>query len=177
MKNIQRQFDDLKTLLDYPNAQNQERIQEACHRLKQEMPSATVLLNQFLMQSMSGPEMEEEYIRAFDFNPDCALEIGWHLYGENYGRGDFLVKMRDLLKHCGIEESTELPDHLTYVLLALGRLEPHQAQEFAKLYVLPGLKKLVASMEKRETPYRIPLLLIQQVLQENYGEATHEQPA
>ncbi len=44
------------------------------------------------------PSCEELYTRTFDLNPVCALEIGWHLFGEDYERGAFLVRMRDQLR-------------------------------------------------------------------------------
>jgi len=34
---------------------------------------------------------------TFDINPACALEVGWHLFGEDYMRGQFLVRMREEL--------------------------------------------------------------------------------
>lgn len=172
-------FDCLKSLIDYPTQDNHQRLQDACQRIRREFPFAEEPLERFLAEASSRtPEaMEEEYIRVFDFNPDCALEIGWHLYGENYGRGDFLVKMRDLLKHCNIREGVELPDHLTYVLQAFSHLEAHQAKEFCQSYILPGLAKLLPNIEKKETPYQIPLTLIRQILEKKYvarGETDHE---
>ena len=58
-------------------------------------------------------ERQELFIQTFDLSPVCSLEMGWHLFGENYDRGLLLVKMRQLLRLHEIAESTELPDHLT----------------------------------------------------------------
>ena len=32
-------------------------------------------------------QIEETFTRTFDVNPACALEVGWHLFGEEYARG------------------------------------------------------------------------------------------
>ena len=77
------------------------------------------------------PSRQELYVQTFEFNPACTLELGWHLFGENYERGEFLVRMRDLLRRHGIAESTELPDHLTHVLALVGRLDHEEAAELA----------------------------------------------
>ena len=87
-------------------------------------------------------EIEELYTRAFDLNPICALEVGWHLYGEQYERGRFLVRSRDLLASLDIDEAGELPDHLSSMLIALGRLEPEPAAAFAARFLVPALRRM-----------------------------------
>jgi nitrate reductase assembly molybdenum cofactor insertion protein NarJ len=88
------------------------------------------------------PAMQELYVQAFEFNPACTLEIGWHLFGENYERGEFMVRMREQLRRYGIAESTELPDHLTHLLLLISRMDSVEASEVAGQYVLPALGKI-----------------------------------
>ena len=85
---------------------------------------------------------QELYVQTFEFNPACTLEIGWHLFGENYERGEFLVRMREQLRRYGIAESSELPDHLCHVLPLLDRLEPEEAAELVGQFVLPALAKI-----------------------------------
>jgi len=85
---------------------------------------------------------QELYVQSFEFNPACTLEIGWHLFGENYERGEFLVRMREELRRHGILETTELPDHLTHMLLLIDRMEHEEAAELAGLSLLPALAKI-----------------------------------
>jgi nitrate reductase assembly molybdenum cofactor insertion protein NarJ len=82
-----------------------------------------------------------------------ALEIGWHLYGEQYKRGEFLVRMRSLLRRHGIAESLELPDHLSHCLLLLPRLEEREAFQFVRGCLRPGLERIRQGFEP-ENPYR-----------------------
>ena len=67
-------------------------------------------------------ELEETYARTFDINPACALEVGWHLFGEEYARGLFLVRLRGEMREHGVEESSELPDHITHVLALIAAM-------------------------------------------------------
>ncbi|MFN7998461.1 MAG: molecular chaperone TorD family protein [Bryobacteraceae bacterium] len=90
--------------------------------------------------------MQELYVQTFEFNPACTLEIGWHLFGENYERGEFLVRMREQLRRHGIVESSELPDHLCHILPLLDRLDSQEAAELVGQYVLPALGKIKDSL-------------------------------
>lgn len=119
--------------------------------------------------ALSREEFEELYTRTFDINPISSLEIGWHLYGETYERGSFLVKMRQLLKSLEIPESTELPDHLSHVLLALDTLgESNEADELANQYVAPALAKILEGFKEKNNPYEHLLLALQNSIRERH---------
>ncbi len=115
------------------------------------------------------PAMQELYVQTFEFNPACTLEIGWHLFGENYERGEFLVRMREQLRAHGIQESTELPDHLTHLLPLLDRMEPESAAELACDYIIPALQKLKL---EEQNPYYPVLAGIQRALVAEFGQST-----
>lgn len=114
--------------------------------------------------------IEELFTLSFDMNPSCCLEVGWHLYGEDYQRGVFLVNMRQSLAEEGLEETHELPDHLSHCLRLLPRLEPEDAEVFACKYLQPALMKILSAIEQ-DNPYSGVLDLLQQVLEEQYGAA------
>ncbi len=114
------------------------------------------------------PAMQELYIQTFEFNPACTLEIGWHLFGENYERGEFLVRMRDELRRHGIVETTELPDHLTHVLQLIGRMEREEACRLAGEIVLPALDKMQMT---EDNPYRPVFEDIRKKLRADFPDA------
>ena len=116
---------------------------------------APEVVREFLAETatLSRGELEELYPRTFDINPVSSLEVGWHLYGEQYDRGAFLVRMRDALRRAGLEEGTELPDHLTTALRLLARLPEAEASVFAREAVLPALEKMTKGFEDGENPY------------------------
>ena len=47
-----------------------------------------------VVEKVSLSDLQELYTRTFDLNPVCALEVGYHLFGENYKRGEFLANLR-----------------------------------------------------------------------------------
>ncbi len=91
---------------------------------------------------LSAEALQELYVQAFEFNPAATLEVGWHLFGENYERGEFLVRMRGELRRHGISESSELPDHLTHLLPLVARMDRDEAARLAGESLLPALAKI-----------------------------------
>ena len=135
---------ELSALLSYPKAGFRDRFESARKSLAAQAPEAAAALEPFaaLVAASSDTEMEEAFTQTFDLNPACALEIGWHLYGEEYKRGEFLVEMRRLMRRLGVPEDTELPDHLSHVLAVLPLMEREEARELATEKVLPALAKI-----------------------------------
>jgi nitrate reductase delta subunit len=116
------------------------------------------------LEPLSVGEIQEQFIATFDWNPATALDLGWHLYGEQYARGEFLVRVREELRRYGLPESAELPDHLTHVLRLLARMEPARAEEFAREYVAPAVAKLVSSLDQRQTPFAMLMRAVRHAL-------------
>ena len=116
------------------------------------------------------PAMQELYVQTFEFNPACTLEIGWHLFGENYERGEFLVRMREELRRHGIPETSELPDHLTHLLALIDRLDPELAAEFAARFLLPALAKIQPALA--DSPYKLVIETIQRTLESDFPQAS-----
>jgi nitrate reductase delta subunit len=115
------------------------------------------------------PGMQELYVQTFEFNPACTLEIGWHLFGENYERGEFLVRMREELRRYGIAESSELPDHLTHLLVLIGRLEHREAAELAGQFLLPALAKIQDGL--KNNTYVSLIAAVRSKLEADYPDA------
>ncbi len=108
--------------------------------------------------------IEEVFTETFDMNKTACLELGWHLYGEDYARGEFLVKMRQSLQEYQIEESVELPDHISHCLLLLAALDSDDAAIFAANYISPALATILKGFSE-DNPYYGLLTCLQDVLQ------------
>jgi nitrate reductase delta subunit len=95
--------------------------------------------------------LEELYTTTFDLNPVATLEVGWHLWGEQYERGRFLADLRALQEHLGIDSGGELPDHLT-VLLPTIAADPENAGLREKC--AQAIEKILKPLEEHGNPYR-----------------------
>ena len=99
-----------------------------------------------LMAAVPLEAQQELFVQTFDLNPASTLEIGWHLFGEQYERGAFLVQLRAQLRAAGIPETGELPDHLLHVLPLVARMPPDEAAAFAETRLTPALDKIAAAL-------------------------------
>ncbi len=181
-------YDLFVPVLTYPDAgylRHVAALREAQEKKKQECPEApsvvecVKLISSFWEQlrNKSVHELEETFTYTFDMKPLCALDMGWHLFGEDYNRGVFLARMRRELAAHKIQESRELPDHITHVLLVLGRMTPKAAMSFAQCCVIPALDKMTAALgkqEKKENPYLFLLRGLQLELKKNHTSVLEE---
>lgn len=160
------EFRMLAGLLRYPNESFIADAIETCASLAAIEPGLAAPLREFLdrTRGLSVEDLQALYTSTFDLDPICSLEIGWHLFGENYERGEFLVKMRGKLRNLGIVESAELPDHLSHALEALGRMEPEDAADFAAACLFPALDKMIAGIQGKANSFECVLAAAQQFL-------------
>ena len=182
MRSPTSMYDAFARVLSYPDDRFGDALSELQALTADEslllLPSISGHIHKFIdaVGSLPLEEMEDLYTRTFDITPLANLEIGWHLYGEQYERGAFLVKMRESLRASQIEESVELPDHLTHVLLAFGRMEKPEADVFAVNYVLPALEKILAGFKDQKNPYQDVLQSIKNTIEQYHvaGVTVHE---
>ncbi|MDC0935663.1 molecular chaperone TorD family protein, partial [Pirellulales bacterium] len=127
-----RSFGTISRLLSYPDNHYMQLVELLYLIVQNELPEAALEISKFgqFVEQCGEYELEEAYTRTFDVNPSCALEIGWHLFGEDYMRGQFLVRMRAELAKYEIPESRELPDHLAHVLAVLAEMPKDDAHQF-----------------------------------------------
>lgn len=147
--------DALGDLLRYPDSSWPAAVAQSLRDLSGSNSPAAEPVAKFseFISGQSLDSLQELFTRTFDINPVCALEVGWHLFGERYERGTFIVNMRQTLRRLHIPESTELPDHLIHVLQALGRMDPEESDLFATRFVLPALEKMIGGMTSKPNAY------------------------
>lgn len=171
-------LDSLSGLFEYPSTDFSERV-AACRALVDRRSSGrgdAIAPLEERTRGMSRGEVEEMFTRTFEINPVCALEIGWHIYGEDYARGALLVRLRQELRAHDVREIAELPDHLTHVLKLLGRLEDSLADDLAGRYVLPALRKMIEAVVETDCPYTGLLEMTRDVVDDEFDAIEVEPP-
>ncbi|HWR14132.1 MAG TPA: hypothetical protein VN577_04860 [Terriglobales bacterium] len=123
-----------------------------------------------VMETLSVEAQQELFTQTFDLNPVCSLEVGWHLFGENYERGLLLVRLREELRAAEIREEGELPDHLTYTLRLLPTMEAGRAADFAGAIVLPALVKMIQALQGKNNVYEDLLTCVAVMLRNDFPE-------
>lgn len=167
-------YDTLAQLVGYPTEETAAQARRAVVELYALAPELTGPLDAFaaFVEGKTTTELEELFTRTFDINPTCALEVGWHLYGEEYMRGAFLVKMQQEQARLHVPRSSELADHLSYVLSTLARMEPEAGDDFARRCVIPAVTEMTDKLTAAESSHTDLLFTIYAVL--NHRHATQE---
>jgi nitrate reductase delta subunit len=153
-------FAAIGKLFDYPGPDYHRLLRDT----GSEMTAAGFDEFRAAISPLSTAELEELYTRTFDLNPDASLDIGWHLFGEDYARGEFLVNLRQQARRYGIPETTELPDHLTRVLPLVAAMPPDEAEEFQTRFLLPALDKIAKAIGDGGNPYALLIAGLKRML-------------
>ncbi|MDA1014835.1 MAG: nitrate reductase molybdenum cofactor assembly chaperone, partial [Planctomycetota bacterium] len=166
-------------LLSYPDDQTGEAAELLYIVLKDVLSESAKDVASFgaFLEQHDNWQIEEAFTSTFDINPPCALEIGYHLFGEDYTRGLFLVRMREELRRYGLDESAELPDHITHVLAVIAAMSAEEADRFVPACVLPAIEKMQTALAKQDTPYRHVINALSAVLNHMWSttESSSEQ--
>lgn len=116
--------------------------------------------------------LEEAYTNTFDIQAVCPLEVGYTLFGEDYKRGEFLVRMSELHReHETALISSELGDYLPNVLRLLSKM-PDEAfkKDFIEKLILPALVKMLKNFDDKKgiNPFSRPLRVMNEFLSSTY---------
>lgn len=151
--------DALAALLRYPRDDYVRQIDLALDASRVACPEVAALLSPFATWARGRVpgELEEDFARTFEHTDERALEVGWHVFGESYTRGTYLVTMRGLLREHGVEECGELPDHLSHAVAVVGRMAEQRAAEFCRHSFGPAARKVHEALARTGSPWT-PLL-------------------
>ena len=161
------QFEAVAALFTYPRADYAESVEHAAACAGSAAPALPPFATE--VRRMPLNEVQESYTNTFDLQPTCSLDLGWHLFGEDYQRGLLLALMRRELFAHEIPEACELPDHLSHALLLLARMEHAQAEEFAAAIVMPALERMLKCLPA-ENAFSDLLQAVQQLITSYFPE-------
>ena len=169
-------LDLMADLFEYPSPEYRERLSAATEVVAQSNTAAAELLQHFAaaISGRSLAELEELYIQTFDLNPDACPDIGWHLFGEDYARGEFLVKLRQEMRRYGVAERDELPDSLLCVLPLAARMAEDEAAIFRTKYLLPAVEKLRKAVPADANPFAALCAALASLLTDETAEAEQQ---
>jgi nitrate reductase molybdenum cofactor assembly chaperone NarJ/NarW len=98
--------------------------------------------------------IEELYTDTFDLQALCSPYVGFHLFGEDRGRGMFMVRLKEHYRAENHQVNGELPDHISVMLRFLSHAEPNnETMDLISYCLIPAMKKMV-SLLKDANPYR-----------------------
>jgi nitrate reductase delta subunit len=144
-------------ILDYPSAQQAACIQDCDARLTRESPESAELLQRFQAskESVRLGRLQEAYTSIFDMQPECTLNLGYQLFGDDWRRSIFLFKLKEIYQANAFDTSCELPDHLCILLRFLSARDgTNEASELVDDCLIPALSRMAGSVQLGESSYR-----------------------
>jgi nitrate reductase molybdenum cofactor assembly chaperone len=170
-------YPGLAQLLNYPNGEYRKVV----HRLLLELDHySSRAIDEFMpvalhFTRLPTAELQEYYIRTFDVNAACYLDIGYVLFGEESKRGQFLLNMKNEQLKAGNDCGTEFPDHLPNVLTLLPKIKDQQfAEELVVTMLLPALKHMVENFRTEVNIYKYLLKILIDVLEKDFNGSEFE---
>ena len=166
-------FETLASLLEYPTGDLNLRVERAKQWLTIQKPEVAVQFISFRrkIRAFSVDKLEELYTQTFDLNPVCTLDIGYHVFGENYKRGELLAKLRETEAPFELGQAHQLPDHLPVLLRLLAKLEDEELRlALIGEILIPALAKMLEALGQTDNPYRDLIEVISNTLENEVPE-------
>ena len=144
-------------ILDYPDPNLPGRIEACAVELKAAFPKAARVFEDFQQspRKLGITRLQEVYTATFDLQPECTLNLGYHLFGEDQRRGMFLAKLKELFGRAAIDTGSELPDHLCHLLrYVAARPESEESRAIVADCLLPAVSKIALCTRQKSDPYQ-----------------------
>lgn len=152
--------------LQYPDSEwyRNEEIYEFILQL--ESRSEREQLLNFWDYSVSLPwlELEQNYVKQFDFSKDCSLYLTYGVFGDKRERGQGFIKLKMEYAKAGYRiTGDELPDFLPLILEAMSETDDAFTH---KLYFIhkKAMDQLYAQLKEQKSPYTYLLAAVLETL-------------
>jgi len=162
-------------LFRYPDAMLESTLKQIQSLLEEKYPDTIkeIIPFQEFIDSYNLPQQQEYYIKTFDVNALCYLDIGYILFGEDYKRGEFLVKLSQEHKKADNNCGSELADHLPNLLRLLDKSEDKEmVEELAYCLIIPALRAMLVSFKNESNAYRNVLQMVIAILEKDFQNSS-----
>ena len=161
----------LAKLFRYPDADLESVVAQIDNLLSEKYADNKndLIAFQGFLRTYNLEQQQEYYIKTFDVNALCYLDIGYILFGEDYKRGEFLVNLSKEHQKAQNDCGSELADHLPNILRLFDKTEDKKfVKELAYCLVIPALKEMLVSFKNETNVYRNILHLVLSILEKDF---------
>ncbi|HPE58337.1 MAG TPA: hypothetical protein PK904_18170 [Bacteroidales bacterium] len=126
--------------------------------------------------NMDFCKKQEYYLKTFDVQAVCHLDIGYVLFGDDYKRAQLLVNLQAEHQKAGIDCGTELADHLPNILNLLATTDDQDfANELGFVVLIPAIQFMILKFKNTENHYKGLLEILLELLKRDFkGEDLEE---
>lgn len=165
-------------LFRYPHSSTKSKLLDLKELIANDYPESLDLISSFIEQQNNKnlDEQREYYIKTFDVQASCYMDIGYILFGEDYKRGEFLVNLSKEHKIAGNDCGSELADHLPNLLLLLTKTQDKVfAEELAYCLMIPAIKEMLKTFVDKGNIYKNTLEILLNILEKDFSGLEYEQ--
>jgi len=147
-------------VLRYPETRLEPFLDKLLTVLENKFPGKTFAINQMLydLSGMSLGAQQEYYMKTFDVQAICTLDMGYLLFGEDYKRAQILVNLQQEHQKAKIDCRGELADHLPNILELLSVSQDYDfTEELGFIILNPAVKFMQVKMKNTNNYYKFIL--------------------
>ncbi len=166
--NHYKQFADL---FRYPDDKLLLKAKAVLENVKKQMPAYADKLNDFVttIEKLTTKEQQEYFMKTFDVQAICYLDLGYMMFGEDYKRAQLLVNLQNEHKAAGVDCGNELADHLPNVLCLLAQTTNNDfAEELGFIITLPAVKFMLTKFKNSDNYYQGLFEVLLDILQHDF---------
>ena len=174
-------FDHYKILADifrYPDENLGNRMKDFLSLVSEQLPDQAEKVSRILdtFNKMTILQQQEYYLKTFDVQAVCYLDIGYVMFGEDYKRAQLLVNLQSEHKVAGIDCGSELGDHLPNVLMLLSKTTDQSfTEELGFIITTPAVRFMLTKFKDVNNIYKDMLEVLLIFLQRDFkGEQLAE---
>jgi nitrate reductase assembly molybdenum cofactor insertion protein NarJ len=120
-------------------------------------------------------ELEEYYIRTFDVQATCHLDIGYIIFGDDAKRGRFLYHVKEEQEKIANDCGTDLADFLPNILTLLSKTTDEiLVEELSVSILLPALRQIEKKLDNDNNRYKIPVQILISLLEDDFSNSEFE---
>lgn len=142
----------LAELFYFPGEDYQEKVKKCRELLHSDYPELVDDFKEFedFVAENPSKRIEEIYMRTFDIQALCCMDVGYVLFGEDYTRGKILANLNKELHEASIDNRGELADRLPNVLQLIPHLDDREKLKHMVSYLLkPAMDSMIEEFSMR----------------------------
>lgn len=167
----------LAEMFRYPSANLNNHVEKWRELISKYDPGLSLYLENFISFINEKPlaNQQEYFIKTFDVQAMCFLDIGYVLFGEDYKRGVFMVNIKKEQIKVGNDCGSELPDHLPNILTLLPKIQDRVlAEELIYSIMIPALNEMILKFRGSENMYKGLLQILVKIMEMDYPDSDFE---
>ncbi|MCF8368051.1 MAG: nitrate reductase molybdenum cofactor assembly chaperone [Bacteroidales bacterium] len=168
----------LAEIFRYPDENSGMKMKDFQSLVLEQIPEQAKKVKHLLetFKAMNLLKQQEYYLKTFDVQAVCYLDLGYVLFGEDYKRAQLLVNLQNEHKVAGVDCGSELGDHLPNVLMLLSKTtDPDFAEELGFIITTPAVRFMLTKFKDVNNTYKDMLEILLNFLQRDFkGEQLEE---